>query len=68
VHATGEDGEDGEKILGKFCSGAMYSLVENHDCPTVLLNQILEEFEAKPCKAVSVGNHKRELIACEKAE
>jgi hypothetical protein len=68
VHATGEHGKDREKILGKFRGGTVYSLVENHDFSTVVLDQILDEIESKSRKTVSVGNHKRELIACEKAE
>ena len=67
VHATGKYREDGEKILGKLGRGAEYSLVENHEFSTVVLHQILDEVKAKACKTVSVGNHKRELIACEKA-
>ena len=67
VHAAGEDREDAEKILGKLGSGAVYSLVENHDCSTVGLDQIAHEVKPETGKTVSVGNHKRELITAEKS-
>ena len=43
--------------------GAEISLVENQEFATVLLEHLLDEFGAEPGEPVSVGNHKRELIA-----
>jgi len=40
----------------------VYSLVENHDFSTILLDKMLDELKSKPCKAIFVGNHKFELI------
>jgi len=40
----------------------VYSLAENHDFSTILLNKILDEFKSKLCKAGIKGNHKFELI------
>lgn len=67
VYAAGEDSEDAEKILGKLGSGAVYSLVENHDVSTVLFDRIAHEVKPESGKTVFVGNHKRELITCEKS-
>jgi hypothetical protein len=38
-------------------------LVENHELPTIELNNLFDEFNPKSCKSVSVGNHNVELIA-----
>ena len=46
-----------------FLRGAEISLVENQEFATVFLEDLLDEFGSEPGESVSVGNHKRELIA-----
>lgn len=67
MHATREDVEDGEKILGKLAFGAKLRLIENHDFSTVGLDQELDALKAEPSKPVFVGNHNPELVTLQKS-
>ena len=59
--------KDGKQVLGKFFFWAVYWVVENQEFATVLFAQPPEDFNAKSRKTVSVGNHKRELVAAQKS-
>ena len=55
--------KDIEQILGKFVLWRVRSLIENHEFSTVVLDNLSNEFTAKSCQSVTVGNHKLDAIA-----
>lgn len=55
--------ENVEQVFGKLVFGASHVFVENHDFAAGFFDDKGNEFPSKPCKAVTVGNHKLDTLS-----